>query len=193
METPDALLSARNLGILRGERVVLSGVSVDVCAGEAVILRGANGSGKTTLLRILAGLTLPETGAVDRPSPFHWLGHSDGLKPHETPRSHLSHWAKAWGAPITPINDIIDRLGLTRPRDVAGRYLSAGQRRRTAIGRLLLEPRALWLLDEPFTALDTEGQDLLKSLIASHRNDGGAIVAAIHGNSGLEASREITL
>lgn len=193
MAVPDVLLSARNLGILRGERIVLSDANVNVHAGEVVILRGANGAGKTTLLRILAGLTQAETGSVEQSAPFHWLGHRDGLKPHETPRSHLMHWAKAWGAPVAPVTDIIDRLGLTRPMDVPARYLSAGQRRRTAIGRLLLEPRALWLLDEPFTALDTEGQDLLRSLITAHREDGGAIVAAIHGDMGLETSKEMTL
>ncbi len=193
MAAPGVLLSARNLGILRGERVVLSDTSVDVHAGEAIILLGANGAGKTTLLRILAGLTQAETGSVELSAPFHWLGHRDGLKPHETPYSHLMHWAKAWGAPNSPITNIIERLGLTRPMDVPARHLSAGQRRRTAIGRLLLEPRALWLLDEPFTALDTDGQDLLRSLITAHRANGGAIVTAIHGDAGLETSKEMVL
>ncbi len=193
MTAPGMLLSAQNLGILRGERVVLSGASIDVHAGEAIILRGANGAGKTTLLRILANLTQPEAGSKKIMVPFHWLGHRDGLKPHETPRSHLNHWARTWGTSVSVIDKTLEQLGLTRAMDVAARYLSAGQRRRTALGRLLLEPRALWLLDEPFTALDTDGQNLLRSLIKTHRNEGGAIVAAIHGEVGLETSKELVL
>lgn len=193
MQEPDLLLTARHLGILRGERVVLSNTDIDVYRGEAVILRGANGAGKTTLLRILAGLTKAETGKVDYQARFHWLGHQDGLKPHETPHNHLKLWSKAWGTPQQEIASILERLNLTRPMDVAARYLSAGQRRRTGIGRLLLQPRPVWLLDEPFTALDSDGQDLLRTLIAEQRSAGGAIVAAIHGHAGIENSREVML
>lgn len=193
MTTPDVLLSANNLGLLRGERVVLSNTSIEVRRGEAVILRGANGAGKTTLLRVLAGLTKAETGTVEHFACHHWLGHQDGLKPHETPVTHMALWAKAWGAPKSETPDILNRLNLTRPKDVAARYLSAGQRRRTAIGRLLLEKRPIWLLDEPFTALDMDGQDLLRTLIAEHRASGGAIVAAIHGSADFDKSREVAL
>tara|TARA_R110002020_G_scaffold83397_1_gene206708 strand:+ start:122654 stop:123214 length:561 start_codon:yes stop_codon:yes gene_type:complete len=186
------LLSATNLGILRGERVLFEGVSLTVACGDAVVLRGANGTGKTTLLRILAGLTRPEAGDVRRDAAHHWIGHREGLKPHETPRAHLSLWSQAWGAG-SDINTVLDEMGLSRPADVAARYLSAGQRRRTALARLMLDQRPLWLLDEPFTALDTEGRDKLLSMAATHRQNGGAIIAAVHGEAGFAESREMAL
>jgi heme exporter protein A len=160
--------------------------------GEALVLRGANGAGKTTLLRILAGLTRPEAGRVARDAAHHWIGHREGLKPQETPRGHLKLWAKAWGSPVST-DSALSRLGLARPADVAGRYLSAGQRRRTALARLLLEDRPVWLLDEPYTALDSDGRVLVDTLIAEHRAKGGAIIAAIHGVAGFTASRDLVL
>ncbi|MCL4143463.1 UNVERIFIED_CONTAM: hypothetical protein GTU68_042652 [Idotea baltica] len=178
---------------MRGERVLFEGVGLAAAAGEAVVLRGANGAGKTTLLRVLAGLTEAGAGSVSQRADFHWMGHRDGLKPHESPAEHLALWATAWGSDDGQVSKILERIGLTRPRDVAGRYLSAGQRRRVVVGRLLLETRALWLLDEPFSALDAGGRGLMLGLIAAHRAGGGAVVAAIHGDAGFEADREVML
>jgi heme exporter protein A len=186
------LLSASNLGILRGERVLFEGVSLEARAGDAVVLRGANGAGKTTLLRILAGLTRPEAGQVNRAEACHWVGHREGLKPHETPRTHLKLWADAWGA-AGDVTAILNEMGLSRPADVPARYLSAGQRRRTALARLLLDKRALWLLDEPFTALDAEGRERVLAMMAAHRQGGGAVVAAVHGDAGFAGAREVVL
>jgi heme exporter protein A len=186
------LLAAAGLGMIRGERVLFRDVSLTVRSGEALVLRGANGTGKTTLLRILAGLTRPEAGQVTREAGHHWVGHREGLKPQETPRAHLKLWAQAWGASAAT-DSVLTRMGLTRPADVAGRYLSAGQRRRTALARLLLEDRPVWLLDEPYTALDAEGRALVDALIADHRSKGGAVIAAIHGEAGFAASGELTL
>ena len=186
------LISAESLAIQRGERVLFRNVALTAQAGEAWLLRGANGAGKTTLLRMLAGLTRPEAGAVSRAAPHHWIGHREGLKPQETPRSHLRLWARAWGSDAD-IETVLAHMGLARPADVAGRYLSAGQRRRTALARLLLEHRPLWLLDEPYTALDAEGRGLVGRLIAEHRAKGGAVVAAIHGEGGFAASGELVL
>jgi heme exporter protein A len=186
------LLAAAGLGMIRGERVLFRDVSLTVRSGEALVLRGANGTGKTTLLRILAGLTRPEAGQVTREAAHHWVGHREGLKPQETPRTHLKLWAQAWGAGAAT-DSVLVRMGLTRPADVAGRYLSAGQRRRTALARLLLEDRPVWLLDEPYTALDAEGRALVDALIADHRSKGGAVIAAIHGEAGFAASGELTL
>ena len=186
------LLSATGLGMIRGERVLFRDVSLAVRTGEALVLRGANGTGKTTLLRILAGLTRPEAGNVARGETHHWVGHREGLKPQETPREHLKLWAQAWGAGAAT-DSVLTRMGLSRPADVAGRYLSAGQRRRTALARLLLEHRPVWLLDEPYTALDAEGRALVDTLIAEHRTKGGAVIAAIHGEAGFAASGELTL
>lgn len=186
------LLTGAGLGMIRGERVLFRDVSLTVEAGEALVLRGANGAGKTTLLRILAGLTRPEAGRVARDAAHHWIGHREGLKPQETPRGHLKLWAKAWGSPVST-DSALSRLGLARPADVAGRYLSAGQRRRTALARLLLEERPVWLLDEPYTALDADGRALVDTLIAEHRAKGGAIIAAIHGAAGFTASRDLVI
>ena len=156
------------------------------------MLRGANGSGKSTLLRMIAGLSRPDAGNVARTTRHHWVGHRNGVKPHETPRKHLAHWGRVWGSSTNPV-EVARQMGLERPMDVAGRLLSAGQKRRTAIGRLLLVERPVWLLDEPFTALDAAGRELLTGLIADHRAKGGALVAALHGEAPFQASRELTL
>lgn len=186
------LIEAKDLGVARGDRILFKGLNLAAGPGEAVALRGANGAGKTTLLRTLAGLTRPETGEV-RLASFHWVGHRDGLKPNETPAAHLRHWALAWGAPQTAIPDFLDRMGLSRPADVPARFLSAGQRRRTALARLLLKERPVWLLDEPYAALDAEGRGLVEALIRHHLGQGGAVAAAIHGEAGFAAAREIAL
>ncbi|HPE47022.1 MAG TPA: heme ABC exporter ATP-binding protein CcmA [Hyphomonas sp.] len=188
----EPLLTGTGLGMIRGERVLFRDVSLEARMHETVILRGANGAGKTTLLRILAGLTRPESGAVTRSAPHHWVSHREGLKPHETPHEHLSLWAKAWGATAN-VDGILKFMGLSRPADVPARHLSAGQRRRTALARLLLQPRSIWLLDEPFTALDAEGRELVLSLIEDHCREGGCVVAAIHGEAGFGAANEVTL
>ena len=188
----EALLSGQGLGMIRGERVLFTGISLSVGAGESVVLRGANGAGKTTLLRILSGLTRPEAGEVQRTAAHHWFAHREGLKPHETPRTHLALWAKAWGSDVN-IDDTLKTMGLKRPADVPARYLSAGQRRRTALGRLLLETRPVWLLDEPYTALDAEGREMFLEMIEAHLSGGGAVVAAIHGESGFTPTHEVVL
>jgi len=187
-----SLLTGAGLGMIRGERVLFREVSVAVRAGDALLLRGANGAGKTTLLRVLAGLTRPEAGRVTRAAAHHWVGHREGLKPQETPREHLKLWTQAWGSGAET-DPVLTRMGLTRPADVAARYLSAGQRRRTALARLLLEDRPVWLLDEPYTALDADGRKLVDDLIAAHRAMGGAVIAAIHGEAGFAASGDLTL
>ena len=188
----DTLLSASGLGMIRGERVLFTGVGLSVAPGESLVLRGSNGAGKTTLLRILAGLTRPEAGKVTRNGLHHWFAHREGLKPHETPRTHLGLWAKAWGSD-SDLDSVLAQMGLKRPADVPARYLSAGQRRRTALGRLLLEKRPIWMLDEPYTALDAEGRDLVLELIEDHLKSGGGVIAAIHGESGFVPSNEVVL
>ena len=187
-----ALLSASDLTALRGERLLFRNLSLTACDGDALMLRGANGSGKTTLLRILAGLTRAETGTVAHSAPFHWIAHRSGLKPHETPREHLKLWAKAWGADAD-IDGVLKRQGLARPADVPARLLSAGQRQRTALARLHLQSRPIWLMDEPFSALDVDARAVLATDIAAHRAAGGAIIAAIHGEPGFEPSGEMKL
>ena len=183
------LLSAENLGIMRGERVLFREIFVSAHAGDAILLRGRNGSGKTTLLRILAGLTQPEIGKVTRHTPHHWLGHTNGIKPDESAEQHLKRWAQAWGANTSATSQTLVRDLV----DIPSRLLSAGQKRRTALARLQLEYRPLWLLDEPFTALDADGRDALLDQIAAHREGGGAVIAAIHGEAGFNATEQVTL
>lgn len=167
-------------------------VSVTAKAGDLVLLRGANGSGKTTLLRQLAGLTEPQAGEVTRTCSHHWIGHTNGLKAHETPRTHLQHWARTWGSDAE-ISTILNEMAISRPAHVPSRLLSAGQKRRTALARLKLQRRDLWLLDEPFNALDSDGQSVLADMIQSHRARGGAVIAALHGAAPIDASEEVRL
>jgi len=187
------LIQGLTLGAVRGERVLFRDVSIAAHAGELILLRGANGSGKTTLLRQLAGLSDPQAGEVVRVSAHHhWIGHTNGLKAHETPRTHLKHWANVWGSGVD-ISNVLEDMGLTRPADVPCRMLSAGQKRRTALARLKLEERSVWLLDEPFNALDTDGQAHLAEMIETHRASGGAVIAALHGAAPVQASGEVML
>ncbi|MEQ3650531.1 heme ABC exporter ATP-binding protein CcmA [Hyphomonas sp.] len=188
-----SLLSAADIGMIRGERLLFREVSLSLAPGEAIVLRGPNGAGKTTLLRILAGLTQAETGTIDRNAPHHWVAHRDGLKPHETPREHLALWARAWGQSETDIEPLLDKMGLSRPSDVPAKHLSAGQRRRTALARLRLENRPVWLLDEPLTALDADGKTLLLDMIAAHRAEGGGMIAAIHGDAEFEIDMQVDI
>lgn len=177
---------------MRGERLLFRSLDLQLHAGETVLLRGANGSGKTTLLRQLCGLSDLHAGAVKRFAPHHWVSHSNGLKAHETPRTHLQHWARVWGSAAS-VEDILNQLEMTRPADVPCQMLSAGQKRRTALGRLLLEDRQVWMLDEPFSGLDDGGKALLTDLIEVHCANGGAVIAALHGDSPVTASREVAL
>lgn len=190
--TDSLLVQARGLGAIRGERVLFSDLDLTLGFNERLILRGPNGSGKSTLLRMLSGLTRPAAGSIQTMADHHWLGHRDGVKPYETPAQHLRHWARAWGS-AEDGRAIAISMGLERPIDVPGRLLSAGQRRRTAIGRLKLVDRPVWLLDEPFTALDADGRALLSQMIDQHCQSGGGVIAALHGDAPFEASREVML
>lgn len=188
----DALLIADNLSAVKGERVLFEDISLRVSAGEFICLRGRNGAGKTTLLRQLAKLSAPQAGHIHFNAKAHWLGHKNGLKPHETPFSHLAHWAKVWGAPYG-LPGALKTFGLEAISDIPAPLLSAGQRRRTALSRLSLQKRRVWLLDEPFSALDVEGAERLKEVMQTHLAHGGAIVTALHGQSPFPAAQDIEL
>ncbi len=172
------LVRAEGLVALRGERVVLSGVSLAVPPGGALLLLGPNGSGKTTLLRVLAGLKRPDAGAVTWPeseAPVAYLGHADAIKPGLTALENLRFAAA--GQPVAPA---LAAMGLERLGELPARMLSAGQRRRLALARLALSRAPLWLLDEPTLGLDTASLGLLGAMLASHRATGGGVVAATH-------------
>jgi len=191
------VLEAENLAAARGLRVLFEGLNLKVSAGESLELRGANGSGKSTLLRILAGLTRPIAGEVrysgaHQDGHRHYLGHLDAVKPTETALEQARFWARYFGRPQDVADAAIKRVGLAARRAVPGRGLSAGQKRRLALTRLLIEPRPVWLLDEPTAALDAEGRMLVMQLVAEHRAGGGLVIAAVHGE-GFAASRILDL
>jgi len=181
------VLTVENLAAARGLRVLFEGLNLTLGAGEILELRGPNGSGKSTLLRILAGLTRQMTGDVRLTRGAsevarHYLGHADAIKPNETAAEQARFWARFFGKGDDAASQALERMGLASRADVPGRGLSAGQKRRLALARLLIDPRPVWLLDEPVAALDAAGRALAEELIAAHARDGGMTVVAMHGD-----------
>lgn len=192
------VLEVENLAAARGLRILFEGLSFGLSGGEVLELRGPNGSGKSTLLRILAGLTRAHAGTVAFKGPGedepgrHYLGHLDAVKPSETAAEQAEFWARYFGRDPADALKAMKRVGLSGRERVPGRGLSAGQKRRLALVRLLVEPRPIWLLDEPTAALDVEGRALVTQLVAEHRAGGGMVIAAIHGD-GFEGSRTLDI
>ena len=191
---PDgAVLEARAINCWRGDRHILRDVSFAVRSGEFLKITGPNGVGKTTLLRVVCGLLPAESGAIEwrgRPvqgasDEFHtdmaYLGHLNSLKADLTARENLRFLAGLRQA-LTPadVDAALDRVGILSRGDLQARSLSAGQKRRLALSRLLLADAALWILDEPVTNLDTAGVDLVEELVREHVGRGGIAVAAAH-------------
>ena len=181
-------LTATGLTAVRGGRAVFAQKSFAVASGELLAVNGPNGSGKSTLLRLVAGLVRPAAGAILLdPAPqeglgqeIHYLGHLDALKPALTVDENLSFWRSLWrGEGLSP-DEALDRVGLAHLADLPAGILSAGQRRRVAIARLLIARRPVWLLDEPTTALDAAAEKTLGRLIADHLSGGGIVLAATH-------------
>ena len=185
----------------RGGRIVFRDLGFAAAQGELLSLEGPNGAGKTSLLRMIAGL-LPETAgtltfrssdrnvtdAEERGRFIGWLGHHDGIKAQLTVAENARFAAALHGASSDTIA-ALDRVALARIADLPGQYLSAGQRRRLALARLLLCNRPLWLLDEPLAALDAAGKRLAAELIAAHCAAGGIAIAATHEPLGLAGPR----
>ena len=200
--SPDISLHAHDLALARGGRRLAQGLSFTLKGGEALLVTGPNGAGKSTFLRVLAGLLAQDCGSislagagVEAPGlAAHYLGHAEALKGALTARENLDFWSAMlkmsdWG--LSP-GAALDLVAMNHAPDIPVSYLSAGQRRRVAIARLLVAPRPLWLLDEPTTALDAASQMRLASLMKDHLAAGGLIVAATHGDLGLGA-RELRL
>lgn len=188
------MLTADGLTVLRSERPVLRGLALSVGPGAALLLHGPNGAGKSTLLRALGGLLRPELGQVAwqgapiaadpvaHAGRMRFLGHSDGLRAALTPLEALEDDARL-GAVPNPAKAALaslERLGLGRLARLPVGQLSQGQRRRVALARLLLAPRALWLLDEPTVGLDAASVEALGPILAEHRAREGIVVAASH-------------
>ena len=192
------------MACIRGERPVFSRVSFRLAPGGALTLTGPNGSGKSSLLRILAGLLRPAGGTLAWDGAaleddwaahrrrLHYLGHLDAVKATLTVAENLEDWARLRGA-RAPEPGALAALGIEALADVPGRYLSAGQRRRLALARLVAAPAPLWLLDEPTVTLDADATARVAALIARHRAGGGMAVVATHGEIALDGAEHLDL
>lgn len=178
-----ALLRAHALSCRRGGRILLEDVSLSVSAGELLWLRGANGQGKSSLLRLLAGLSRPAAGHVERMAPVLYLGHQDALHGELHAWEALRFLANLHGAvaPESAWHAALAQAGVGACAHVPIHALSQGQRKRVALARLLLSPpTALWLLDEPLDALDDQGVAQVAAWLQAHRARGGAVVLTSH-------------
>jgi heme exporter protein A len=201
------MLAATDLACSRGERRLFGSVNFALDPGDWLHVKGENGAGKTTLLRTLIGLSPPDTGNVrwhgtdtracaDRfRRAFVYLGHQSALKDELTPLENLrlALAVDGFDADEAHLLDVLRRIGLQGREDLPCRALSAGQKRRVLLARLLLRPADLWVLDEPFSALDAPGIDLLCTMIASHLDGGGIAVMTSHQEMPLAAGRELAL
>ncbi len=185
------LLSVTDLACARGGVPVVAGLSFAVAAGEALILRGPNGSGKTTLLRTLAGLQPPLAGVIDAaPDAIAYGAHADGLKPALTVAENLAFWASVYGNPAGPQA----AMEAYRIADLAHRRvadLSAGQKRRASLARLLVTGRPVWALDEPTVSLDSTAVGHFAEVVRAHLEAGGAAVIATHIDLGLPEASDL--
>ena len=208
--TLDGDLAGEALACRRGGRLVFAGAEFRLPAGGALVLTGSNGSGKSSLLRVLATLIDPASGrltwagipvAADRAAyraMIDYLGHLDPTKPAMTARETLEFWASLRGVSRpavaqAAIDAALDRFGLGASADWPCRFLSAGQRRRLALARLVAVPAAVWLLDEPTAALDSDGEARLASVIAEHQAGGGRVAVATHQPIALPGAAPIVL
>ncbi|MBP7064173.1 cytochrome c biogenesis heme-transporting ATPase CcmA [Ferrovibrio sp.] len=203
------MLAAERLAVIRGERQLFKDVSFSLAPGEALLLRGPNGSGKSSLLRLLAGFLAPAAGRLlwqgqdvahepeDYRAGLLYLGHQDAVQPQISAEDNLIYWARLAGlgaaAAAERSQAALEQAGLGRQRRLPGRYLSAGQKRRLGLARLLLRPAALWLLDEPTNALDSAAITWLGAALARHRAAGGLVLLASHVDVPLPQARCLEL
>ena len=200
-----SLFEGRDLICVRGERRVFEGLDFALPPGGALLLTGPNGSGKSSLLRLMAGLLRPAGGALlwdgkpvtEDPEAqrrrLAYLGHLDAVKPVLTAGENLAFWAALGGGGAAEVAHAIEAFALEPLRDVPGRMLSAGQRRRVALARLIAAPAGLWLLDEPTVGLDAESAERLARAAAAQRAAGGRIIAATHIGLDLPGAEELDL
>jgi heme exporter protein A len=187
-------LIGEQLACERSGRTVFRDLSFSLAPGEALAVTGPNGAGKSTLLRLVAGLLRPSAGRIlledDLPEALpservHYMGHKDALKPALTPVEILEFWAAYLGGGGLNCGEALDAVELGHTADLPSGYMSAGQRRRLSLARLLVARRPLWLLDEPTNALDAGSQDTLRRLCAEHLAGGGLIMLATHAETGI--------
>ena len=190
-----------NLACRRSGRLVFEGLSFTLTRGEALIVTGRNGAGKSSLLALMAGRLRSEAGAIrvdglgesSLAECLHLVGHRDALKTALTAEENLSFARDLLGDPALSSREALDAVGLTHAADLPVAYLSAGQRRRVALARLLVAHRPLWLLDEPTSALDVAAQDALLHLMTAHLAGEGLIIAATHAPLAIGGAKELRL
>lgn len=201
-------LTVQNLRLERSGRPVVADLSFTLPAGEALLLTGANGAGKSTLLRALAGLFAPTNGTIRLDGPpgdfdadltvaerCHVIGHQNGLKSALTAFENLLFWSNYFGAsnPAARVDAALDRMDLASLAEIPAAYMSAGQKRRLGLARLLVADRPVWLLDEPTVSLDQASAARLGNIINTHVASGGLAIAATHLPLGLDNARELRL
>lgn len=190
-QTIEGELTASDLSSIRGDRLLFNKIGFSLSEGNLVHVTGPNGSGKTTLLRILCNLGWPETGEVfwgnqairrseDFKNQFIYIGHHNGLKAELSLTENLQIYSHMWGAYAGNVVDAVQRMGLDGYQNLLTGKLSAGQRRRAALSRLLLARRRLWILDEPFTSLDSDGCQAIEHLMEDHLDNHGMIILTSH-------------
>jgi heme exporter protein A len=175
-------LTVRGLGVSRGERVLFESLSFEVATGGVLLLRGANGVGKSTLLMTLAGIVRPDAGTIEGigREDVHLVSYQSGLKGRLSVSENLAFWRDLNGPTGVPVEAALEETGIGALAGLEAGYLSSGQLRRLALGRLLVSHRPVWLLDEPSAALDAAGERLLARLIDAHRASGGIAIIATH-------------
>lgn len=185
---PQAALEFRNVRASRGNQLLLDQVSFKSAAGQVIWIRGTNGIGKTTLLRLAAGFTRPDRGQVEwtlsgtpcKPAEIiAYQGHKDAIKPDLSVTEELSFWAEIYEYGFE-VSNLLGRINMLGRESILNRDLSAGQRRRLALGRLLISQRPIWIMDEPAAAMDMTGQALIFDIIAQHVASGGTVILASH-------------
>jgi len=195
-------LIAVDLACRRGGREVFAGINFSLASGEALTVTGRNGAGKSSLLRTVVGLVrlaqgslTIEGGATDLTiaEQAHYLGHLDAQKPALSVTENLRFWAAFLGAGAASIAPALEAVGLDELADLPAAYLSAGQRRRLSIARLITVKRPIWLLDEPTSTLDAAAQQSLIALMRNHLAEGGLILSATHSPLGLDGAKELRL
>lgn len=205
--SPSSTFSAAGLACVRGERVVFTDLDFQLSCGEALFLLGPNGSGKSSLLRLLAGLLKPASGQLSwngRPvnedreahsGRVHYVGHHDAIKPVLSVMENLRFWARLHDprSGDATAQAALERFGLWHLHEVPGKLLSAGQKRRLNLARLLAAPAPLWLLDEPSVALDKASVKTLEEVMAEHRAGGGMVILSTHAFIDLPEARSLHL
>jgi heme exporter protein A len=197
-----SLVEVENLTCERGGRRIFRDISFAAATGQVLTLEGPNGAGKSSALRILSGLLPAASGAIrmqmtagyavtdseERGKLTGWIGHNDGVKAQLTVLENAQFFAALYGARIDVVG-VLDHVGLKRLSELPAQYLSAGQRKRLGLARLILSNRPLWLLDEPLSSLDVAGRRVAAELIGEHCDNGGIAIVATHETLGLDATR----